>query len=105
MAVPNKIIPGINCFKDCFTDDLDGSYEQNSYYIDKTRFIEKLWNFDSKISLFTRPRRFGKSMFLTMLESFFAPNPKDPTDLTLHKKIFSQLEIFKNKEFCQYKPS
>jgi hypothetical protein len=101
MAVPNKIIPGINCFKDCFTDDLDGSYEQNSYYIDKTRFIEKLWNFDSKISLFTRPRRFGKSMFLTMLESFFAPNPKDPTDLTLHKKIFSQLEIFKNKEFCQ----
>lgn len=96
-----RIIPGINAFKYCFIDQLDGSYKDNSYYVDKSAYIEKALFELKNIALFTRPRRFGKSMFLSMLDSFFSPNPKDPSDLSSHEKIFSKLDIYKNTDFCQ----
>ena len=96
-----RIIPGINAFKYCFIDQIDGSYKDNSYYVDKSAYIEKALFELKNIALFTRPRRFGKSMFLSMLDSFFSPNPKDPSDLSSHEKIFSKLDIYKNTDFCQ----
>lgn len=72
------------------------------YYVDKTRFIKDL--FDTallvKVQLFTRPRRFGKTLFLSLLKAFLEPNYKDKSDLSEHEKIFKDLDIFKDKEFC-----
>ena len=45
--------------------------EDNCYYVDKTGFIEELLSENpSKVSLFTRPRRFGKTLMMTMLRDF-----------------------------------
>ena len=44
---------------------------KNYYYIDKTSLIEQVLENGSKVSLFTRPRRFGKSLNMSMLQSFF----------------------------------
>ena len=41
------------------------------YYIDKTKLIEQLFDSLGKVSLFTRPRRFGKTLNMSMLKSFF----------------------------------
>ncbi len=92
--------PGLISFKEFFTDE-NGSYVDVAYYIDKTKFIKQIYQDCGKVTLFTRPRRFGKSMFLSMLKTFFEPNIKNPNDLTMHEKIFSQLDIYKDKEFCQ----
>ena len=45
--------------------------KENFYYIDKTMFIADLLHNGGKVNLFTRPRRFGKSLNLSMLKAFF----------------------------------
>lgn len=45
--------------------------EQGYYYIDKTAFIKELLDMKEKVNLFTRPRRFGKTLNLSMLQCFF----------------------------------
>ena len=67
--------------------------KSNFYYIDKTKLIEQLLESWSKVNLFTRPRRFGKTLNMSMLKSFFEIG----TDQTL----FEGLYISQNKEFCQ----
>ena len=62
------------------------------YYIDKTRLIEQLLQGWGKVTLFTRPRRFGKTLNMSMLRSFFEKG----TDKTL----FEGLYISGNKELC-----
>ena len=51
-----------------FFDEL---IRENFYYIDKTGLIEELLNNWGKVNLFTRPRRFGKSLNMSMLKTFF----------------------------------
>ena len=63
------------------------------YYVDKTKLIEQLLENWSKVNLFTRPRRFGKTLNMSMLKSFFEIG----TDVTL----FDGLYISHNKEFCR----
>ena len=63
------------------------------YYVDKTKLIEQLLENWSKVNLFTRPRRFGKTLHMSMLKSFFEIG----TDATL----FEGLYISHNKEFCR----
>jgi hypothetical protein len=58
-----KLPVGIENFSDFFNEDL--------YYVDKTGLIIDLLNNMSKVSLITRPRRFGKSLNMSMLKSFF----------------------------------
>ena len=94
------INPGLNSFKDFFIDS-NGTFQDQVYYVDKTRFIEKDYKHNAVVTLITRPRRFGKSMFLSMLKTFFEPNSQNPNDLTIHEQIFSQFEIYKNHEFCE----
>ena len=52
-------------------DDFRKLRESNFYYVDKTRLIEQLLQGWGKVTLFTRPRRFGKTLNMSMLKSFF----------------------------------
>ncbi len=67
--------------------------QDNFYYIDKTRLIEKLINSWGKANLFTRPRRFGKSLNMSMLRYFF--------EIGGDKSIFDGLYISENKPLCE----
>ena len=62
------------------------------YYIDKTRLIEQLLQGWGKVTLFTRPRRFGKTLNMSMLKSFF--------EIGTDKTLFDGLYISDNKELC-----
>ncbi len=62
------------------------------YYIDKTRLIEQLLQGWGKVTLFTRPRRFGKTLNMSMLKSFF--------EIGMDKSLFDGLYISGNKELC-----
>ncbi len=64
----------------------------NFYYVDKTGLIKTLIEIPGKVNLFTRPRRFGKTLTMSMLKYFFEVG----TDSTL----FDGLEISKEKELC-----
>ncbi len=67
--------------------------ENDFCYVDKTDFIENLFSSAGKCSLFTRPRRFGKTLMMTMLRDFF--------DISQDSKaIFDGLAISKNKDLC-----
>lgn len=75
------------------------SYEavcQNCYYVDKTAVISSLMRLPEGTSvLLTRPRRFGKSLMLSMLQSFFEASEKDKTSLFEDKKIFQNKALMK----------
>ncbi|MDY3920140.1 MAG: AAA family ATPase [Candidatus Limivivens sp.] len=62
------------------------------YYVDKTKLIEQVLNKGNEVVLFTRPRRFGKSLNMSMLRYFFEAG----TDKTLFDGLF----VAKNKELC-----
>ena len=55
--------------------------ENNAFYVDKTAFIKECWNGLDVVTLITRPRRFGKTLNMSMLESFFSHKYKDRGDL------------------------
>lgn len=84
MAMALKTPVGIDDFKDI--------RKQGFYYIDKTKLIEQILLNWGKVNLFTRPRRFGKTLNMSMLKSFFEIG----TDVSL----FDGLYISKNKELC-----
>lgn len=66
---------------------------ENFYYVDKTGLIEDLVNSNCKITLFTRPRIFGKTLTVNMLENFFNITKSS-------KELFDGLKISKNAELC-----
>lgn len=63
------------------------------YYVDKTKLIEQLLENWSKVNLFTRPRRFGKTLNMSMLKSFF--------EIGMDTALFDDLFISDNKELCE----
>ncbi len=68
--------------------------ESGSYYVDKTELLYELANdLDNAVTLFTRPRRFGKTLALSMMESFFDIRRDS-------RSVFSGLDIMKHEEFC-----
>ena len=72
-----------------FFDEL---IHQNYYYVDKTMMIADLLRNWAKVNLFTRPRRFGKSLNMSMLQNFF--------EIDRDKSVFDGLNIVKEKELC-----
>ena len=66
--------------------------QENGYYVDKTKFIEDLLEDLSKVKLFTRPRRFGKTLNLSMLKYFF-----DVRNAEENRKLFDNLYISKSE--------
>ena len=73
-------------------DDFRKLRESDFYYVDKTKLIEQLLQSWSEVTLFTRPRRFGKTLNMSMLKSFF--------EIDTDKSLFDGLYISKNKELC-----
>lgn len=53
-------------------DNFSDIIEKNYFYIDKTSFIQEWWDYGDKVTLITRPRRFGKTLMLSMAEAFFS---------------------------------
>ena len=66
--------------------------KQDFYYVDKTRLISELLYNWGEVNLFTRPRRFGKSLNMSMLQSFF--------EIGCDRTLFDGLNIAKEKELC-----
>ena len=74
--------------------DLKKIIEGDFYYFDKTKFIEEIINDGSEVKLFTRPRRFGKTLNMSMLKYFFDVENKEE-----NKKLFKDLYIEKTEAF------
>ncbi len=84
MAIKAKLPMGIEDFKRIRSEEF--------YYIDKTGLIRELLENESYINLFTRPRRFGKSLNMSMLKYFF--------EIGSDRTLFNGLEISKETELC-----
>ena len=72
---------------------LESIREKDNFYVDKTNFIKEWWDNDDIVTLITRPRRFGKTLNMNMLECFFSNKYKDRGDL------FESLEIWKDEKY------
>ena len=82
-----------------FAKLIDGGY----YYVDKTSFLKELFDNSSdkcEVRLITRPRRFGKSLILSTIKYFFGLNLKDPDDRSYAQKLFCNLQIMRDQDFC-----
>ena len=89
MKIRKKRLPiGVSDFKEIIT--------KNYYYFDKTKFIENILDDGSKVKLFTRPRRFGKTLNISMLRYFFDVKNKDE-----NRKLFEGLNISKSEYFTE----
>ncbi len=73
---------------------------ENCYYVDKTAFIKTVFTDSAKVLLFTRPRRFGKTLLMTMFESFLKIDPRKPFDNSKQLELFKGTKILEDKEFC-----
>ena len=85
MAVPLKLPVGIEDFREI--------RQLGFYYIDKTKLIEQLLDNWGKVNLFTRPRRFGKTLNMSMLRCFF--------EIGADKTLFDNLYISQTKDLCE----
>ena len=79
-----KLPVGIESFEEIRSDGY--------YYVDKTKLIEQLVDSRGKVNLFTRPRRFGKTLNMSMLKSFF--------EIGAASELFDGLYISHNKKMC-----
>lgn len=73
--------------------DFEKIRTENTFYIDKTDFIRAWWETKDDVTLITRPRRFGKTLNLSMLEKFFSVQYANRHDL------FQGLTIWDNEQF------
>ena len=81
-----KVSTGIDTFSEL--------REYNIFYIDKTHFIKDWWEQNDKVTLITRPRRFGKTLMLDTVRTFFSTEYRDRLDL------FDGLFISSDKKLC-----
>ena len=71
------------------------------YFVDKTPYLKNIIDEDeSNVMLFTRPRRFGKTLFMSMVEYFLKINSANPGDTILQQKLFKDTKILEDREFC-----
>ena len=73
--------------------DFESIRREGYFYIDKTDFIRKWWESGDSVTLITRPRRFGKTLNMSMVEKFFSVKYKDRADL------FQNLKVWDNKKY------
>ena len=74
-------------------DDFKKIREAGFYYVDKTKLIEKLLQSWGEVTLFTRPRRFGKTLNMSMLKCFF--------EIGTDPALFDGLAISSNEQLCK----
>ena len=80
--------------------------ERDTFYVDKTNFIKEWWDEGSTVTLITRPRRFGKTLNMSMLECFFSNRYKGRSDLFEGLSIWEEEKVqlyFKLLEQIHYK--
>ena len=77
-------------------DDFKKLIENNAYYIDKTKFIADILDDAAEVKLFTRPRRFGKTLNMSTLKYFF-----DIQNANENRKLFNGLDIEKSEYFSE----
>ena len=86
--------------------------EKNRYYVDKTPYLKQVFSEDEAVDenslidgttvlLLTRPRRFGKTLLMSMFESFLKISAKEPGNITKHLNYFKDTKILEDKEFCK----
>ena len=86
--------------------------EKNRYYVDKTPYLKTVFSEDEAVDdkslingttalLLTRPRRFGKTLLMSMFESFLKISAKEPGNITKHLNYFKDTKILEDKEFCK----
>lgn len=85
MASPLKLPVGIEYFEEI--------RREGFYYVDKTGLIRELLDNSGKVNLFTRPRRFGKTLNMSMLKYFF--------EYGCERELFDGLKIAEEKELCE----
>ena len=73
--------------------DFESIQKEGYFYIDKTNFIQEWWESGDSVTLITRPRRFGKTLNMSMVEKFFSINYKDRGDL------FQNLRIWESEKY------
>lgn len=91
------------------TEDFEEHIKAKNVYIDKTSYLTELYGekvhpngmrYEDKVLLITRPRRFGKSLTMSMIKNFFEINYANPEDKSKPQELFRNLEISRNKDFC-----
>ena len=75
------------------SQDFENLISRNNFYIDKTHFIKEWWESEDDITLITRPRRFGKTLLMSMVEKFFSLAYKEQSSL------FEGLRIFEDDNY------
>ena len=73
--------------------DFEAIRKKNIFYVDKTKFIQEWWESQDEVTLITRPRRFGKTLNMNMLEKFFSVEYAGRSDL------FEGLDIWKEEKY------
>ena len=73
----------------------------NCYFVDKTSYMKNVLEGSGKVLLFTRPRRFGKTVFMSTLNSFLKINKDNPSDTSEQLRLFEGTQILKDTEFCE----
>ena len=74
-------------------DNFEKLRKENFYYVDKTRLIEQILEQWGEVNLFTRPRRFGKTLNMSMLQHFF--------EIGADKTLFDGLYISGRQDLCE----
>lgn len=73
--------------------EFDEIMEKQLFYIDKTSFIKEWWEREDKVTLLTRPRRFGKTLMMSTIENFFSVERSEK------KGMFAGLDIWKEEAY------
>ena len=84
------------------TDDYSKIIDNKGYFVDKTSLIKDVFAQNkSEVLLISRPRRFGKTLTMSMFYHFLAINHDNPNDLTMQQELFKDTQIYQDREFCQ----
>ena len=84
------------------TDDYSKVIYDKCYFVDKTSLIKDVFAQNkSEVLLISRPRRFGKTLTMSMFYHFLSINHNKPEDLSSHVELFKDTQIYQDREFCQ----
>lgn len=81
------------------TKNFEEIIRSGAAYVDETELLEKIGSYS--YSIFVRPPRLGKFLNMSMIKSFFEMNYADPSDKSKPKELFQNLQIMKNRAFCE----
>src|SRR5574344_1347770 len=86
----------------CGKVDFKSLIEENCFYVDKTAILKSLFDdlSGNDVTLITRPRRFGKTLTMSLLNYFLSMNYANPDDKSLQLQLFKDTSLIKDTDFC-----